>query len=578
MDGQGHEAAIRGDAHRWIRHGRGRLNLAMRLASRSHSIVSLGGAARGPLRLVVAGASAVVDVCLARHLARSDRPATFIHGAVDAVDLVTWTLLQTRPGPGQLSTAMNSGHPLAVEAGARYGWRGLAVPMGGALVAEAAARSRGRRSDAAAFTWQVAAVAGGAGLSRYVEGLRKRRLVAHEAVSAAECARAELAAQNEVALGFGNVIDEVQRAASLVRLGAEVPQPRERSVPWKADLAERTRRSHHYLVDVLLAWQHDHNRRSSDLRAVVDLAMDPALAPLVVDASAADNLEDALTRFDLGGRVPVDLADPSEPSYRSHIVLRIGLETLCLDTGVEPLRLDVDPLPGGFAWLALWLAAAGPQDGVGPAASLGPAGIALGLTTWAHRSGRAGPSTPVVPAVLASSGLTLASSLIQTRRVGRPRDHPEIPRIPMSLGLRGHCLVTALSAPRLPRVVLLGAVAAGAASVLVAWRATPAPAPIREFAAELSWSVMAAAMARSFTEGIERDAQELEREVAAADENRQLAAARAGREQALAQVRIALDEAIDLERHMRGDLSDDLSLEARRRLDLAGRRLVDLGG
>ncbi len=571
MDGQAYGSDGRWAEHRWIRYGRARLNVAMRLASRSHSVLSLGGAARGPLRLAVAGSSAAVDLAMAGHLRRSDRPSTGLHAAVNAVDLATWTLLQTRPGPAQLSTAINSGHPLAVEAGARYGWRAVLVPLGGAVLAEGAARSRGRRSEPAAFAWQLAAVAGGAGLSRYVDRLRTRRLKVHEVLAAAESARAELAAQNEVAIGVGNVIDEVQRAASLIRMAADVPG---RAVPWKAELAARTRRTHRYLIDVLLAWQQDHNAGSADLATVVDFVVDPALAPVVLDGAAATRLEDVLSGKGRHGRVRVSGGGSTGGGPSAEIALRIGAERLLLDTGVEPLRLHVDPLPGGFAWLALWLAAAGPQDGVGAVACLGPAAVALGLTAWSHLAGRHGAPTPATPAVVASSGLTAFAAVVQTRRVRTPRDQPDIPRIPMSLGLRGHALVTALAAPRLPAPVLAGAIGAGLGTVALAWWVTPGPAPLREFVAELSWSVMSAVMARSFTEGIERDAIELESDVRADDRRRRRLGADLGRSRALAQVRMALDEAIALEQRYRPVLPVAVAAEARRRLDLAEQQLA----
>ncbi len=574
MDGSGADPAA--NPHGWIRHGRARLNVAMRLASRSHAVLSVAGAGRGRRRSAAAAASTIVDLALSRHLAGSDRPATGIHAAIDAADLAVWTALQDRPGPAQLNTAMTGGHPLAIEAGARYGWRGLAVPVGGAIVAEATARARGRRSTPAAFVWQVAAVAGGAGLSGYVDRLRARRLAAHEVVLAADLDRAELQAENEVALGLGNVIDEIQRAAALVRLSAEVPSEER---PWKAGLAERTRRSHRYLVDVVVGWQQAHNR-TSDLREVVDLVVDPVLAPVVLEAGAAEALERALDLLDLRGRTsfgPAEAgggASTTSPGVVSGVLaVRVGAHDLVLDTGVDALRLHVDPLPGGFAWLALWLAAAGPQDGVPAAASLGPASVALGLMGWAHRAGRGTAPAPAVPAVVAASVLTVGAGWWQTRSVRLPRDQPDLPRLPMSLTLRGHALVTALVAPRLPRPVLVGAALAGAATVALAWRATPPPAPAREVLAELSWVVMSAAMARAFTEGIERDAAEVERQIRADEDARRSASAAAGRAVALARVQEALDDARALAATHRAALPDDVATEADRRLTAAAAAL-----
>jgi len=449
----------------------------------------------------------------------------------------------------------------------------MLVPAAGIVVSSGVAKARGQRSEPAAFVWQVAAAAGGAGLARYVGGLRERRLHAHEVELQAELERAELEGRNEVALGLDNLIDEIQRAGVLIQLGAGAPVGR--GGAWKADVAAQTRRSHRYLVDVLLEWQRGHND-TPDLGAVVALDLDPGLAPVILDDAAAVALVGWLDASDLRGRHVVHATRPVGDATSPRLLLRVGPHELDLDTGVQAVRLHVDPLPGGLAWLALWLAAASAQDGVPAAASLGPAAAALGLMVWVHRAGRVPDGVPAaVPAVVGSTLITMVAATVQTTLATNPRTDPAIPRIPASLSLRGLAFVTALAAPDVPPVVLGFALVGGAVALVTSWALTPAPRPVREFLAELSW-VSSALMASAFTKGIARDAEDLEAMVAIDDVRRREAAAEIGRTAALEQVGAALAEAMALEAEHGDALEPLVRAEARRRLDACAHRLQAL--
>ena len=259
----------------WVRHGRARLNLAMRLATRAYQVLSIGGAGRGPVRGTLAVASAASDVALARRLARSDRPDLLRHWLVDAADLAVWTAAGDRPGPAQPSAALTPGHPLAIEAGARHAGYALVVPLVNAAVMSAVQRLRGRRPVPGVVAWQVAAAAavpvspatpGACGPAACSDG---------RPVSPPSCPGPSSPPSNDLALRLDNVVDEVQRAAVLLHLGGAADGAGTAG-PWKADLAERTRRSHRYLVDALLAWQRRHND-TPRLADVVDLVPEPAL-------------------------------------------------------------------------------------------------------------------------------------------------------------------------------------------------------------------------------------------------------------------------------------------------------------
>ncbi len=562
----------------WILHGRPRLNLAMRLTTRAHELISRGGAAQGRLRAAIAVASAGADVALVTRLARSPRSEAPLHLAVDAADLATWTALSTTAGYSQLATAMNTSHPMAIEAGARYGVLGLGVPVLNAAVAGAVARARGRPVQLAPWVWQAAAAGGGIGLARYARRRRARQLDAHEQALAPELVRAELTGLNEAALGLGNVFDEVQRAVSLIRLApvrvgaaASGQRPTMRTdidtgaAGWKSDVADRTRRTHVYLADLLVRWQQHHNRRT-DLGAVVALTLDPAVAPIVLLADDADRLWTALDALDLRGRRAVTI--------RSHqfdrIALAIDEHVIDVTTTTPEVRLAFDPLPGGFAWMALWLAAAAPRDGVRPGAALGPAAAALGLMWWSHHRGTTRRQDRD-RAVLASTALAVAAGIVQTRFVGsthipNPRVPGGIPRVPASLALRGHAFVTELCRTEARRSTLIVSWASVVATLVVCRWMTPHPRPAREFVAEATWIAMSASMARSFTDGIERESADLEADVTTRDQHRIEERARRGRAVAhdAAVKMLAEAEAIFLD--VADELDDELRAEIRRRL------------
>jgi len=560
--------------HGWIRHGRARLNLAMRLTTRSHELISAGGVIKGRTRLAVAAASTAADLALVRRLRRSDRPELAFHWLVDAADLAIWTALSTRAGYSQLTTAMNNGHALAIEAGARHGVWGLAVPVANCVVSGVVQKVRRRPHVAGTFAWQVAAALAGAGLARYARGIRRRRLADHEARLGPELSRAELSAENELALGLDNIFDEAQRAAVLIQLSVDAPG--NVTGAWKAELAEQTRRSHRYLVDALAVWQRRHNQ-TPQLVDVVALDVAAELAPVVLSADAASALEAQLDQLPLRGRLRVVKAATTDGDSVAHVAVLVGEHRLDIETGVTPIRLSFDALPGGFGWMALWLAVARLRDAVPRREALVPAAGAVGLMLWANRSNRVGTPVPRAAAVDAATVLALVGSVVQTRAMPNPHDPYGLPRVPASLSLRGLAFVTALSLDGLPRRALFTAWGGGLAAIVAAWALTPPPRPVREFAAELSWVAMSATMAAAFTDGIAHESADLEAWVVADDRRRLAASTETGRRKALAVVEQAVADAERLYVTHADELDEDLCVEIRSRLDGCTERLATMG-
>lgn len=561
----------------WILHGRPRLNAAMRLTARAHEVLSRGGAVRGPLRFAAVAGSLVGDAVVVDRLRRSRRSELTVHAAADAADLTTWTALSTVPGYSQLATAINVSHPLAIEAGARYGIAGVGVPLLNAAVANGVRRLQGHRVMLSPFLWQVIAAVGGTGLARYARHRRQRVLAAHESALQAREVHAELVGLNEVTIGLGNVFDELQRATTLIRLAVdttEPPKPIPDAATWKADVADRTRVTHVYLADLLVRWQQHHNRRP-DLGNVVALTLAPEIAPIVLTAADADRLWDEWSELGLRGAHRVSVA---ERSRDGSTVLAVDGRRMTVLPAVPELDLTFDPLPGGFAWSAVWIASAWPRDGVRRWAALGPAAVALGLMWWTHRRHRDRDA-----ALLASSGLSIATGLLQTRLVGtthisNPHVPGGIPRVPASLVLRGHAFVVEMCRDEASPAARRAAWAAAVATLLGAYRLTAHPRPLREFAAEMTWVAMAAALARTFTSSIEADSAELERTIAVDDARRLEQASQRGRRVGVEAAQAMFDEGVALLDVTRDELPDDLAAEVGRRIDRCRELLAEALG
>jgi hypothetical protein len=195
---------------------------------------------------------------------------------------------------------------------------------------------------------------------------------------------------------------------------------------------------------------------------------------------------------------------------------------------------------------------------------------------WAHGSGRTGSPVSRDTAVVASTAVAGFACAVQTRTMRATHDDLGIPPFPAGLALRGHAFVTALARDHASPAALAVAWVGGVAGLATAWALTPPPRPIRELAAELMWVVMAATMARAFTEGIERNSADLEDWLAGEDSRRLAASAARGRRRAVAIAHEALADAEATYCASADGLEPELRTEARRRLDRCAALLADL--
>lgn len=543
----------------WIRHGRARLNLAFRLSTRANQLVSATGAAKGPVRVAAALGSAVVDVALSRRLARSDRPELGLHYAMNAADLALWAALCTRDGYDQASTAINPGNPFIVEVGARYGAVSALVPLANALIGGEVRRWAGHDPQRSVFVWQLASAVVGLGFSSYGRNRRSVALRALEERWAPELVRADLRGRNDAMLAEGNLADEVQRLLVLVELAAHGTTANIVGDA-KGELADRTRHSHAYVVDRLMAWQRAHND-GSDLGSVVRLDVDPALGSLVLSAAMADALDRALDATVAGPVASIALvrADARE--------LVLAVDGRAVTLAAEPaLSLRVDAMPAAFTWMAMLLVVAHLRDGAPPWTSAVTASSAMALAVAVHRAGSAGATAPRAPFVAASAVLTAFASVVQTVTLPNGHNPDGFSRVPAGLALRAHAFIAALSWRELTRAQRAAVVTSAIATVGAAHLVSARPRQFREMLGELCWAAMAVGMADSFVGGVNRDAQELEERVAEQAAGALDAAAALGRRDVLAGVHRAMSRAGELLADVGPSLDPQVRTEVERRL------------
>ncbi|MGY6501076.1 MAG: hypothetical protein ACXIVQ_09340 [Acidimicrobiales bacterium] len=540
------------------------LHLAQRTGTRINQLISPFWADRTPAHRAATVALGVVDLAIARTLRTDPRLHLRWRLPLDAAELALAYAAAVRDDYDEASVPSVMGCPLAVEAGARLGWKGLVVPAVNLTVGTVVRRTRGHAPRTGTMAWQVAATVGGMGIAAYARRRQRSAVEQHRRERIALENRAELEGRHDIALGRGVVFDEIQRAAALIDLTLRSPRPSNPAGVWKAELAETTRGAFSYAGDVLGGWQARHNTTSPDLRTVVRLDLPAGQAHTILARTQADELEAALDRADLRGTVAVEVH-----SRRDAVEVVLPERRVVLAVPLGHPRIAFDPVPGAFLWSALWLWVAGAagREHVPRWAAAGPAAVAVAMAVGSHRlgarhAGRA--SRPVVTAW--SAGLTLASTALHTRTMRNTHGHGDISRYPYSLALRGFGLVALLAWSELDGRHRVGTAAAAAATVAMAWQLSPEPRSGRELIAELAWPLQSVALGGSLIASIDDEANRLGGEMRA-DDLRALEQARAkGRvdtidvaARCLADAETALGDCV-------ADLPPDIATEVRRRL------------
>ena len=555
------------EAPLWIDHARARLNLAMRLATRANQVLAVDGAARGPLRTVAVVASAAADVALANFLRRSTKPALGLQAAAVAADLVGWTLLGTNASEDQASTSLNSSSPFLVELGARFGPVAFVVPFVNVGVVAAVRTSRRWSTPASLLIFQELSVLVGVGTSIYERRHQQQINARRQSFDDAENARAELSAANDVMMGEEQLVDEVQRLTALLVLSdTRTPANTANSSEslsatgalhlgsQKAEVASQVRGNFAYLVDVLRTWENVRNA-SGMLADLVSFVPSVGLARVVVSARMADRLVTELDRITVRGTVAVSVTE-SSPRMLSLDVGGRGL-TVTDDLVMSPALYD--GVPAALTWLAAMFLVTSPRDGVRPSLSVGPAAAAGALAIYAHRSARGTGAVDRPPVVRASAWLTAMAALAQSSVAS-------IGRVPMSLGLRAHTLVAALSWPDISRKQRRETVLLGALTIIGSFGLARRPRSVRAFCSELCWPLMSVGIASSLSVAARRRGDSERSRFAEVVAQDRADASSLGRASALNGVKTSLDEAELLLGE--AELDDRVRLECDRRLRL----------
>ncbi len=360
------------------------------------------------------------------------------------------------------------GVPLAAESGARTGWFGLVVPAAHLGVSTVLRRARGLPTPASSVTSVVQASVVGMATGGYLRRVHRRFAAERAAEAEAYAEAAGLAAQRDVAMAVGSLVDQVSGVEYLAAVAGGYPVGPSRSLArWKAALAEVATSDATYLRVAFSRWEQA--RRTNTLSADVAIDLEEASGSIVLTRSQADQLVEALDALALRGpcliRAIVDVV-PRVTGQELTIEVGPYLVTMAADGG--PHR-RIDPGPAMVGVGAGWvLAMSSSGHGRVPfAVTGGGAAASVALALWlAQASDRGAPWSPSGIAAAAVAVATLqALAAGWTLRETVDRDGVQV--IPAAMTLMAPAFVAGRyhRAPDAPDVRVL--VALFSASLLV---------------------------------------------------------------------------------------------------------------
>jgi hypothetical protein len=346
--------------------------------------------------------------------------------ALDSIDVALWALALG----GHADAAALIASPLAYEAGVAAGWRGLAVPAAVGTTANAAILLLGTGGpQPGPFLWPLAAWAMGivslGYLDRHLRHAVARSLRAIEGAAG----EAELAGQAEVAFGADTVVDLLTRTIYVLGVmgGEDVPS---RLASWRRALSDAGHGQATYLGVALTRWERVRNSRSPHLSLDVRLHVAEGAGALLLSATQAAHLEQALDGLDgLAGGVAVRV----EGGGRRPVVW-IGDRAVPLPVGTPPEEpvLDLGPVAFVLAGMMTLSQSAPWLDDVPLAVTGSLAAAALGLAWWSHRRVERDGIAAHGLIVVAALALSAADSVLATVTMGGHVGNGW-PRLPMLL-------------------------------------------------------------------------------------------------------------------------------------------------
>ena len=533
------------------------------------SLVALGRDYHG-LGLAAAAACALYDAGLALWLQRTGRTALWWRLALDSVDVTVWS--QAIGGSSDIASLAAS--PLALEAGLRFGWRGLVVPATVGGVSTAVGLAAGQQPRLAPFLWPLVAVALAVLAHWYLRLRVGRRLEVAEHEIEAAASRAELAGQNSVAAGADSIVDLLSRTTPLLSAGG-APLPPSRLAAWKLALAEASAGQASYLGVVLARWQRLRNSMSPDLRSDVELRCPDAAGTLLLSPAQAEGLDRVLDGLSLSGVESVAAPSPA-PAGREQLLF-VGGRRVVLPADPKPAAPSLDL--GPFALLlgaGTILSQSPPRTDEVPYQLTFPLAVAAGLLAlWAYwRIDRRGPAAHA-SVLLAALALGAVDAALATLAMQNPyTDH--LARFPFLLFLTWLGPMLVVYWRDLSRPVRWLALGGAAAAVLAGFALLPHAVPVSHLVVAAVWPACMFLVSLRLRDMLGQDESDVAVELALRQEAAIDAAYRRGQRLVADLVRAAADDAEKAYQELRGGLPPAVAAEFERRLTEVGTRLARL--
>lgn len=523
------------------------LNLTYRLVVRFAQLVTPAGAASAGTGLWhrAVWAFALADVAVWLVLRRTGRYLLWPRLLLDAGDIAFWSL---SPGPRTYyDAAVLVGIPLALEAGFRSGRSGMVVP-GAALAVTAAVRQlAGKPVLAFTFAWLVLGVGMGMGLFSYSQRLHSEAEADAAARRAARRRRAFLAGQNSVAMGASSVIDRIESLIPI--LGRPEPGSALWRVAdgWKASLGQATSSDATYLQVALLEWEREYNRHP-DLASHIRLVLPEGAGTLLLTGPQVLALRHRLDQLRLRGRQGVAIAE-HEASQRppGHAVrLLVGGRPVEVPADPVAAHRPVDAGPLTFVFIAAQMAKdTRPNYGGVPWPVVGLSMVVCLAAGWyAHRLLTAGGVAARGRVLAVAAGVGLFYAAVASPTMAHPYSFDGNLNYGFGAGVMLLAFLAGVYHESLTPHLRAGVAVAMGLMCAVAVVLSPASPVLRPVVTGLAWTLSPYPASRRVSRALVRATTRQSQAEGEADGEAELEAFRQGRDEVLALVRAARDDAV----------------------------------
>lgn len=488
--------------------------------------------------------------------------------AADAAEVALWSAAGDGSTDGWNQEQILA-FPLAMDAGARFGAKALAVPVVCWASGAAVHHLRHQPLRVGPMFWQVFAVAVGTAAAARSRSISARVRALRDQDLAARRHAAELAGQNAEAMGVDSAVDRLQRAMALLHLGTQGSGEAAGEVAtWKAGLASTSRASAAYLGDVLYAWQRVRNAHPDLSWAVRVHVRQEQGSTLLTRAQGAD-LRAQLEARTLAGDVLVELVSGTEVRPGRGIDLRINGDILSLASDLDRGTIVPDPLPTAlFTSAAFQLLPLLGQYGAAPwQRVLWPAAGTLALALVNERELCTGGALDARRLLVSASPLAVWSTVVATTSSHEAQRAPGEANAAFFGPLAAHHVLLGFCLHRLTRREQVAALVAGAGWFAGLCWLLPRHLNLRSTLAEAVVPVAATSFAHNLAQGYAEEARRAIT-VAQGEESAVLERSyRDGQERVRSMVARSVAEAWAIFEAQSSLLEEDLREEVRRRLE-----------